>query len=432
MLCPTLVVCLILDQSKTITEKDLTASEKSNIGMPVITDCKYVGSYNWMDVGRTPTILVPGMPPAWTPLEEPKQLEEDAGQYYRDPNAAHYPEYPIEPAARAIFAHDASFSTNEADIFACGSTLGNLLRFVRKMDKPFRFTVEVVGNTVFFVRRENSPTEVIPGVRGYGHTFPEAYTTWEENTKGSQSHQRLVKYNFSGLNCIVRSESDGYLKDLDPDPSAHETSSLHPASPMETRLELQAGGRLVPQEALFDLKTRSVKRKDRDVLGEEVGRLWVSQTPNFILAYHDRGLFDDIVVQNIRKDIDKWEAENQDTLRQLAALVRQIAAIAKSRVDGRVEVRRKDIDVLEIREQMSDAPTALPDELKLRWAAAATEKPPDSSDDASIGDENDKQYLSSDEDFDRDDPWLGSDDESDRDYTACSADDCGYCGHCRY
>src|SRR5437764_7357210 len=94
--------------------------------------------------------------------------------------------------------------------------MGNLLRFVRKIDKPFRFHVEVVGNTVFFIRREISPTELIPNVRGYGHTFPEAYTTWETDARGSESHQRIVMYTFGGLKCLVRFESDGYLRDLVP------------------------------------------------------------------------------------------------------------------------------------------------------------------------------------------------------------------------
>jgi hypothetical protein len=38
------------------------------------------------------------------------------------------------------------------------------------------------------------------------------------------------------------------------------------------------------------------------------------------------------------------------------------------------------------------------------------------------------------EDFDDDHryDYYKSDDESEKDFTACSADDCGYCGHCTY
>lgn len=66
--------------------------------------------------------------------------------------------------------------------------------------KPFRFDVDLIGDTVFFVRRENSPTGVIKDVRGYGHTFPEKYyTSWEAETRGSISHQRIIQYEFGGL-----------------------------------------------------------------------------------------------------------------------------------------------------------------------------------------------------------------------------------------
>jgi hypothetical protein len=49
----------------------------------------------------------------------------------------------------------------------------------------------VIGDTVF-VRREKSPTQVIKDVRGYGHTFPENYTSWDAETRGSISPQRII------------------------------------------------------------------------------------------------------------------------------------------------------------------------------------------------------------------------------------------------
>ena len=99
------------------------------------------------------------------------------------------------------------------DIFGCGSTFGNLLRFVRGENKSFRMIVEVVQNMVLLIRRENSPREVMQDVRGYGHTMPEAYTTWRRDVKGSESHQRIIRYKFAGLDCLVRFEADGYLPD---------------------------------------------------------------------------------------------------------------------------------------------------------------------------------------------------------------------------
>lgn len=105
------------------------------------------------------------------------------------------------------------FDTTPIEVVGCGSTLGNLLRFAGSIERTFSFDVDVIGDAVFFVRREISPTELIPDVRGYGHTFPESYTTWNAKVKGPVSHQHIVKYTFGGLCCLVRSERDGYLKE---------------------------------------------------------------------------------------------------------------------------------------------------------------------------------------------------------------------------
>jgi hypothetical protein len=159
------------------------------------------------------TAVALGSPPAWTPPVDDAQLKPDSGDVFRDINAAHYPSYPVEPALRSILALQPDFDFQSVDVVGCGSTIGNLLRFAGSTAKPFRFDVDVIGDTVFFVRRENSPTELIKDVRGYGHTFPENYTSWEPETRGSVSHQRIIQYEFGGLRFLVRSETDGYVRD---------------------------------------------------------------------------------------------------------------------------------------------------------------------------------------------------------------------------
>ncbi|KAI9749179.1 MAG: hypothetical protein M1815_002709 [Lichina confinis] len=385
------------------------------------------------------------MPPGWTPLDEPRRLEQDKGDYFRDRNAARFPTYPLEPAVRAILSESESLDTRKIDLFACSSTMGSLLRFVRRVNKPFRFFVEVVGTTVFFIRHENSPTELISGVRGYGHTFPEAYTTWDADVKGSASHQRLLSYNFAGLNCILRFECDGYLGFKGPggvkipattsdQQKAKEKDDLASIlDGMKIRsgggegrggpLQIKEAGQKIPQEAVFDLKTRAGWRKDLTVLEDELPRFWVAQIPNFILARHDAGVFNDINVQHISDDVKKWQQESQTDLRRLDWLLQKIIAVAKARKDGKLEVCCKSLETLELREQDTDEHNVLPSELKLRWMGDSASKEP--------GLAEDEEYES---DPNRD--WYGSghysDEESDQDFTACSADSCGYCGHCSY
>ncbi|EED23739.1 conserved hypothetical protein [Talaromyces stipitatus ATCC 10500] len=354
------------DVLATIQHDDLENHKTDDQDCPQITNAQYLTSYNWLN-GADHEILVPGEPPAWTPLSKPTKLPADSGLYYRDKNAARYPTYPLEPMVRAIRMDKPDFHLEELDIVGCRSTLGNLLRFTRGQSNPFRMLVEVVGNTVFFIRRENSPTETIPNVQGYGHTFPESYTTWSESARRSESHQRLITYDFAGMNCLVRFEADGYLPDLIPDSlriqkesvsnkseiepddllSAIEASTISPIPSVTTdtettALQISEKGRYVPQCAIFDLKTRSAKKSGVDTFSEEAARLWIRQIPNFILAYHKFGTFDDIRVQDVRDELKQWEESHQPELVKFATLLKMVVSFTRSTEDGKLEIEHEE------------------------------------------------------------------------------------------
>lgn len=424
-----------------------------------ISEFTEVASFNWLNE-KKPTILIPGKclcrnedsifgltreyvgaPPAWTPLPNPTQLKEDAGEYFRDQNAARYPSYPMQPAVEAILSQNPEFPTGSVDIVACGSTIGNLLRFIRKIDHEYRMFVEVVGSTVFFIRRENSPTQVISNVYGFGHTFPEAYTTWPVSVKRSESSQRLIQYSFGEMKCVVRFEADGYLPEFVPErakspqkqlsnngqkvdadkelSSALDNAILGTQSAQGKSLTRRDAGDHIPHAALFDLKTRSIRKKGQDVLGEELPRLWVSQVPHFVLAFHSRGKFglNDMEIRDVRDDIAQWEKKNKDDLRRLVVLLKLLVAFARTQRNGRFElVHEKGGRVLELREVCDDVSRTLPRTLSDRWA----KEDPDSTGD---------DYPESDTTNEVED--LRWESEPEKDFTACDAD-CGYCGHCRH
>ena len=343
----------------------------------------------------------------------------------------------MEPAVRAILAGCPEFPTTSVDIFACSSTFGSLLRFVNGEEKPFRMLVEAIGDSVFFERRENSPTELIPDVRGFGHTFPEAYTSWDAEVKGSASHQRITNYTFDGLNCLVRFGVDGYLKNKSmehikegqlsdiaaPNASSDALSSTLASSSISNALPtpgssliIKHGGALVPQSAILELKTRSFRKKDQDIVGQEMPRLWVTQIHNFILAFHEAGLFDDIQNIDVSQKIQQWESSNQDMLRKFSALLHKIVATARGKDHGRLELRCHEKGILEVRESLPGVGRTLSETSQARWLSART-----------LSESGSEDWLSP--DCGDQDP---SDDESEKDFTACSADDCGYCGHCSY
>lgn len=335
-------------------------------------------------------------------------------------------------------------NAQDVDIVACGSTVGNLLRFIRGEDRQFRILVEIVEGTVFFIRRES--TTFIPDVKGYGHSFPEAYTTWEGEVKGSVSHQRVISYRFGGLGFLLRFEGDGYLVDVDEVVTAdgdHKSSSdfdaTHTVDELAAELDRNRvtaaqpthgdspkiihAGNLVSQDRIFDLKTRSVRRKEaerfEDTFGEQLPRLWVSQIPKFILAYHKHGLFEEIGIRDARSDVKSWEKDHVDVLSRLAALFHRIVGLVRSRPDGKLELRHETVGMLEVREQLADAGDALSAPVKTLWAKASAVKDGVTS-----------AEMASDPDEDPD--LISWDEVSEPDYTACSSEDCGYCGRCSY
>ncbi|KAF5657234.1 hypothetical protein FHETE_10534, partial [Fusarium heterosporum] len=332
-----------------------------------IENAKAVASYNWIN-SSSPQIYIPGQPPRWTPPKNLGKLSEDSGDYYRDVNSFSYPKHPLEPTIVSVMKMNPE--PLPVNIVACGSTIGNLLRFARgvDLDRPFRILVEKVGDTVHLIRRENSPKEKVEGVRGYGHAFPEACTTWDSAVKRSKSHQRIVAYQFGGLDLMVRFEGDGYIASSSPRPSVRtakgdalaQIESLgisESTSDGTSDLQIKDGGKPVPQNSVFDLKTRSVMRRGNDHLGEQLPRLWIAQITQFLLAYHERGLFRDenIEIKNIKADVDEWEDMNQPALRRLAALLRLIIDRVGKSKDGKLEIVWSNGNSLEFRKQLPDA-----------------------------------------------------------------------------
>jgi hypothetical protein len=395
----------------------------------------------------------------------PTKLAEDNpnGTYYRDPNAAYFSSYPMEPVVRSIFEARPDFNAHEVDIFGCGSTFGNLLRFAWnvEIEKPFRFLVEVVGETLFLIRRENSPKEVIADIRGYGHSFPEANTTWDTDLQSSDTHQRIIRYQLGHLSTIIRFEADGYLAEKVPAKKTYaslvnqkvsedflvsalagNTISAHTPKNSDS-LKVIRGQGSVPQSAVFDLKTRSIKKKHHDTtVSDQIPRLWIRQIPFLVLAYHDNGLFrsEEVTIRNIKPDIARWESDNKGDVRKLINLIKKIADVAKATPGRKLEVRYRYGLGLELREQVEGVASVLSDDLAAQWAAQGNraESPGVALGNCSVDGAVSLDHVYIEKEVALDDKTIDAldDDEYDwdkkEDYTACSMENCNYCGHCSY
>jgi hypothetical protein len=369
----------------------------------------------------------------------------------------------MEPVVRSIFEARPDFNVQEVDVFGCGSTFGNLLRFARnvEIEKPFRFLVEVVGETVFLIRRENSPKEVIADIRGYGHSFPEANTTWDADLQSSDTHQRIIRYQLGHLNTIIRFEADGYLADKVPAKKAYASSAngevnedflvsalagntISAHTPKNSNsLKVTRGQGYVPQSAVFDLKTRSIKKKHHaTTVSDQIPRLWIRQIPFLVLAYHDYGLFrsEEVTVRNIKPEVARWERDNQEDVCKFIGLIQKIADVVKATPGRNLEVRYQYGLGLELREQVEGVASVLPNDLAAYWADQGTRAKSTSGAlgesffNGVVGLEHDSGEKEGALDEKITDALDDGDYDWDKkeDYTACSMENCNYCGHCSY
>lgn len=218
-----------------------------------------------------------------------------------------------------------------------------LWKFLRKSDKEFRFLVDTDGNTTFFIRREVSPDQKLVGVRGYGHTFPDHNLTWSYDLRKSMNNTQLMSYQLGGLDFLIRTGCDGVFdREKAPQPRSRSSQDLSghvsnivldkPERPASGTLRITKLGEPADWAGMFDIKTRSIKKLEDNVLDQEMARLWLSQIPNLILAYHKWGTFSpqNVHTYGLQERWSDWELENRDAIARLVALVEKLINIAES------------------------------------------------------------------------------------------------------
>jgi hypothetical protein len=221
----------------------------------------------------------------------------------------------------------------------------------------------MIGDTVFLIRKENSPTELIKDVKGYGHTFPAAYTKWDDGLEKPVSHQRIITYDFGGLECLVRFGCDGYIKNpsLASRPATGISEIDLPSS--STNLEIKTKGTKIDQAFIFEIKTRHISHKIN--MEDMLPKLWITQTPGFLEAYYDKpGVFLDPQIRDVKPDVEGWEKENASALRRFHAVLTRIQDIVGDELSGCVEVSWQGSGPLKITR-------AVPEDGKLRRAFPA-------------------------------------------------------------
>ena len=267
----------------------------------------------------------------------------------------------------AVQIYQPGFEFAAVDVVSDRRPLRKLYGFVTGEPEAFKFGVEIVGNTALFIRIEKQTREELPSTtfHGYRQAFEEQYTKLSAYAKGSTSHYRIVQYTFGGLVLLVRSGVDAYLQELvKVSDSLEKTDTgdvlnssdfvknlslgsrvMTPTDTKERRndqVTFVQGGQEIPHAAVLELTTRSKFAKRPFDIEQKLADLWISQTPNFIEAYHQsvghkiynqpglqQGKFEVIKVKSMGEQLAKWETANAVALGKLAMVLRQVIQEAK-------------------------------------------------------------------------------------------------------
>jgi hypothetical protein len=314
-----------------------------------------------------------GEPRLWDPPAEyqHRYVKRDTGDYFRDPNAARCLRYPMEAAGRAILSQNPHFNGKGINIVSCSSTLASLSHFVRGVDRSFKFIMGNVDGTIFLIRRENSPEQRISDVRGYGHNFLKEFTLWDRGVTGSESRQRIIRYEFGCLSLLVRLESDGYIpsstsphgvtasenEELNVDTNIDTPFGIlkkHVVTDQGTSIRVEKNGRKISHKGIVDIKSRARYMHDNPSIVKEFNltditpRLWVSQIMTLVVGYHKGGRFQETEILSMKDKVLEWERDNESSLRKLVSLLRQLMECALA-FKTNVEVCRQGSAPLEIR-----------------------------------------------------------------------------------
>lgn len=240
------------------------------------------------------------MPAKWVGLRDEPILLPDSGSWHLDQNAAKCPASPLEPALRAVVHQIPQYDFTSLDVITDRWALATLLDWsandkmqtpkpnskgpVPSSDSSFSFGVQVVGDTVVFVRNDESKEHVVDRFKGFRSDIAKHYLKHAPGFEDSLSHYRVISYKLGGLRLMVRHAADGYIPE-----EAFGTEDITPAAPgrdivQHDTLAVKSGGALVPRVAMIELNTYGKSGYSDEHMMRKLRHTWLSQQLHFIVA----------------------------------------------------------------------------------------------------------------------------------------------------
>jgi hypothetical protein len=278
-----------------------------------------------------------GLPPKFTPPSLPVKLQRDkiTRSKPRSPAAA------VDPLFEALLHQHPNFDMSSIHLVTDRNSLRNFLSFVSKGPGKWRIDVDIINNTMFFNIWEEFRLMMINGHQdsGYGHAFEDCVTTRGPTLEDSIHHDRIVRYELGGLECLVRFEADAYL-DADGNGEIRQRlaiPSLDPPAPKPSRPVLKppyklthviSRGHYINPDLIAEIKSCSTLKFN---INKTLPQLWFSQTKHLCVGHHKEGLVKEkLEMKDMSDELKKWEASNQEHLKNMIRVVREIREIAKT------------------------------------------------------------------------------------------------------
>lgn len=107
-----------------------------------------------------------------------------------------------------------------------------------------RFEVEIIGDTMFFIRWNFNNAYMVDEREGkgpaYGYSTPQELTAYDKEFEGSTPHHRILEHNLGGMKCFVRFEVDAVIEEKGNEPVVN--YAVKEASPANANIGNQSDG----------------------------------------------------------------------------------------------------------------------------------------------------------------------------------------------
>jgi hypothetical protein len=200
----------------------------------------------------------------------------------------------------------------------------------------------MINNTMFFSQWEEFRLMMINGNQdsGFGHAFEDCVTSRNPAMMDSIHHERVVTYELGGLKCLVRFEADACLNADEngesKDRSTITSSDLPQPKPSKPVLKppyklvhVISSGHDIDPDQIVEIKSCSTPYFNAK---KTLPQLWFAQTKHLCIGRHKNGLVKEkLEMRDMTEELKTWEAENQESLKNMMRIIGEIREIAKTK-----------------------------------------------------------------------------------------------------